>query len=382
MIKKALKMFQLIINNLLILFFWLFPINKKKIFISNYYGKGYGDNAKYIVEELLKNNANCKIVWAVQKNVDISMFPKQIILCRYFKFLAIFHLATSKIWIDNCRKPPILKRKKQIYIQTWHGFALKRIEKDVAENLGRYYVHIAKKDSKMINLIISDSVFMTQIYRHSFWYKGKIVEWGAPRNDVIVNNHEEIKEKVYRYFNLSQNKKIVLYAPTFRKDGSLKPYSIDYQMLKQSCEHRFGGEFVALVRLHPNIVNKSSDLKFKDGEIINATFYPDLQELLMVADICITDYSSLMFDFALSKKPCFQFATDIEEYKQDRNFYFEIDKLPFPLSKSNMELRDNIFAFKEQEYENKLFEFYKNIGMVMDGKSSQHCAEYILKTIN
>lgn len=378
MFKKMLKVLHLFAINFLMLIFKIIPINNRKIFIISYYGKGFGDNPKYIVEELLRVNNDYKIIWGVKKGVDVSNFPPQVKICRYFGLLAAFHLATSKIWIDNCRKPPVLKRKKQVYLQTWHGFALKRIERDVEEKLSKYYTYCAKADSKKIDLIISDSKFMSEIYRKSFWYNGEIVEWGSPRNDILINGQSHALKKVRDFFNIT-NKKIILYAPTFRADGSLSPYSIDYDRLRQCCKRKFGEDFIVLVRLHPNIVQRCQDLLFEEGKIINATYYADMQELLLASDICITDYSSLMFDFALSGKPCFQFATDIEEYKQDRNFYFEIDKLPFTVSCNNDELENNILNFEESKYKEHLQRFYQKVGMIMDGKATIRTVEYILK---
>ena len=381
MIKKLYKGIRLFLSNCLILLFWLCPI-KRKIFVTSYYGKGYGDSPKYIIDEILKKYPNVKIVWSIKKDVDTTIFPKSIKVCRNDSLTMLFHLATAKIWIDNCRKFPVLKRKKQLYIQTWHGFALKRIEKDVASHLGKYYVRFAKADSKMIDLIVSDSKFMTEIYQKAFWYNGKIAEWGSPRNDIIVNEDNVALLKVYNFYNIEPNKKIILYAPTFRADNSIEAYSIDYNRLRASCKKKFGDDFVILVRLHPNIMEKCKELTFIEGEIINATYYPDMQELLMASSICITDYSSLMFDFALSKKPCFQFATDIEDYKKDRNFYFEIDSLPFPLSKNNDELEQSILAFNIEEYQKGLEAFFESVGMIRDGKASGLCAEWIVKKIS
>lgn len=357
------------------------PIQKNKIVISNCYGRGYGDNPKYIVDELLKAKRNLKIVWIIKNIEEVNLLPKDIEICEVNTLKCIHHLSTAKIWIDNFRKFFKYKKKKQIYIQTWHGFALKRIEKDVADHLGEAYVKGAIKDSKYTDIIISDSQFMTSLYQKSFWYDGDVVEWGSPRNDIIIHPREELYKKVRDYFGLSEDKKIVLYAPTFRADHSTEPYNIDYDKLRASCKKRFGKDFVVLVRLHPNIMYKCEFLKFKEGEIVNATHYADMQELLVASDICITDYSSLMFDFALSHKPCFQFATDIESYKKDRNFYFEIDKLPFSVAQNNEELVKNILEFSQEEYEKRLIEFYNKVGMIMDGNASERCAEYILHKI-
>ena len=116
-----------------------------------------------------------------------------------------------------------------------------------------------------------------------------------------------------------------------------------------------------------------------DGcNIINANKYPDMQELLCATDIVITDYSSLMFDFALSKKPCFLFATDIERYKNDRNFYFDLIQLPFMVAETNELLVENILSFDESIYKGQLCEFFRNVGMIMDGQASKSVTEVIL----
>lgn len=374
------KRYLLKIKNLIrYVFYWgiclVLPINKKRVLVSSYYGLGYGDNLKYVVEELLKNN-DLEIIWLV-KNKEISKtLPSKVKGVDINSFKSVYYLATSKVWIDNCRKPFILKkRKSQYYVQTWHGFALKKIEKDAENSLSKWYVKNAKKDSKCIDFIISDSKFMDNIYKNSFWYNGETQILGSPRNDIIIEP-KKVKEKVYNYFKLNNSVKTVLYAPTFRADGSLKAYNLDYDKLLKACKERYGEEFVALVRLHPNVINKSSDLTFT-SKVINASTYPDMQELLSTVDIVISDYSSLMFDFALSFKPCFQFATDIEEYKKDRDFYFDLNSLPFPLATNNEELFSNIINFEKDSYYSGLKDFYDKVGMNLKGDASIKTAEII-----
>ncbi len=356
------------------------PIKKNKIVISNYCGRGYGDNAKYIVEELLSRGENVDIVWLTKNEDEAKTLPKGVRSCKYASPESIIELTTAKVWIDNCRKNFRYKKKDQQYMQTWHGFALKRIERDVEDKLEAVYVRDAVKDSANIDVIISDSSFMTKIYKESFWYDGEVVEWGSPRNDKIFNLDAQTAQKVRDFFGLKESTKVVMYAPTFRANKSTEPYSVDYHRLCKACEERFGGDFVALVRLHPNVVNKCSDLKF-DEKVINATLYPDMQELLAFSDIVITDYSSLMFDFSLMMKPCFQYATDIEDYKGDRNFYFQIDSLPFDLCIDNDELEKAVLNFDEAAYRERLGAFFENVGMIRDGLASKRCADWIMEKI-
>ncbi len=359
--------------------FRLFPVKKNKITISSFYGRGYGDNAKYIVEELLQSKKSFRIIWMVKNDEEKKTLPAGVEACLIDTWEYVYHMMTAKVWIDNCRKFFImLKRKKQLYIQTWHGFALKRIEKDAEAALGKDYGKLAKRDSKNIDYILSCSRFMTGIYRNSFWYNGKILEIGAPRNDVLLCGSEDSKEKVRRCFGLENDRKIVLYAPTFRADREMSAYSVDYERIKLACEKRFGGAFVFVTRLHPNIAAQSQMLEWNAG-VVNGSFYPDMQELMAASDIIITDYSSVMFDFSLTGKPCFQFATDIEEYKNDRNFYFELDKLPFTVASNNEELERDILKFDEENYKKRLDGFYEKIGMVRNGDASKKCAEIIIE---
>ena len=160
---------------------------------------------------------------------------------------------------------------------------------------------------------------MTQIYRNSFWYEGEIAEFGAPRNDALLAADTHCAQKVRHELDLPENCRTVLYAPTFRADLSLNAYCLDYQRLRQACQQRFGGTWIVLIRLHPNIMQQACQLDFDGQTIFDATAYQDMQELLSTVDMVISDYSSLMFDFALSRRPCFQFAADIEAYKNDRN---------------------------------------------------------------
>lgn len=357
------------------------PVNKQKIVFSSFYGMGYGDNPKYIAEALRKQNENYQMIWLVRDDREKHSLPEGIIPCRSGSVQAVFHLATAKVWVDNCRKYFRYKKKNQQYIQTWHGFALKRIEKDVADNLGARYVKSAKKDSDAIDLILSDSQFMTKIYRNTFWYDGKIVEWGSPRNDMLIDADIRAKNKkaIHDYFSIPQEHKIVLYAPTFRANGSLEPYHIDLERVKEACAKKFGAEFVAFVRLHPNVSEKSKDLDFDWSCNVDVTRYPDMQMLLSAADVVISDYSSLMFDFALSGQPCFQFATDILAYKNDRNFYFALDQLPFTVAETNDALIEAIGIFDKDMYQKKLDRFFDGVGMNQSGNASEICAEHIRK---
>ena len=374
--KKAL--YDLIKN-----FIWqmlrLAPIRNNKIFVVNFLGRGYGDNPKYIVEELLKSNENLQIIWAVKDDKEAKTLPSGVKYCKIFSKEYFYHLVTSAVWIDNCRKEVRYKKNRQLYIQTWHGGgAQKRIESDVLESLTEDYVRIAKNDSKNIDLFLSDSRFQTELYYRACWYNGFVAEWGFPRYDIILHQNEMAYKKICDYFKLDCNKKIVLYVPTFRKDMSLEAYSIDYARLRTACHKRFGGEYIVLVRLHPNIAEKSGELGCDNQMVIDATNYPDIQELIAATDIMISDYSSASYDFCLTGKPALRFATDIGLYRNDRGCYFDIDVYPFPLAENNDELDSIICSFDFEQYRKDLDHFFKLIGTVRQENVSKKCANIII----
>jgi CDP-glycerol glycerophosphotransferase len=380
---KLIKISIIIYRFMMAVFYYLmgiFPIKNKKIVILNYYGKGYGDNAKYIVEEILKQNLDLEIIWLVNRNFEYQ-FPKEVGKVYKNSFLAIYHMATAKIWIDNCRKNTFIKkRKNQFYIQTWHGgIALKKIEKDAENSLNRRYLIDAKYDSKIANLFLSNSSICTKMFRESFWYDGDILECGSPRCDILFQKNNKTREKILNYYNLDFHTKILLYAPTFRKDLSLDEYDINFQILLPILKEKFGGKWVIMLRLHPNL--KGSSLEVDLESLINVTNFDDMYELLAASDILITDYSSTMFEFSITKRPVFLYASDLSEYNSDRGFYFDIYNLPYPLAIDNDDLVDNIKKFEAFEYQKKLDAFFREVDLKENGQASEKVVKVIKSII-
>lgn len=359
----------------------ILPIQRNKVLVVSYYGRGYGDNPKYIVEELLRRGG-CRILWAVKNEKEKASLPDGVEACLYDSVSYVYHMVTAGVWVDNCRRFFQYKKKGQYYIQTWHGVPLKRIERDVEEHLESGYVQAAIKDSAAIDLLLSDGTYATDIYKNAFWYEGEIAEWGAPRNDIILNGDNAVSQKVREFYGFDAGKKLALYAPTFRADHSIEAYSLDAEGVAKACAARFGGDWAVLCRLHPNVASRSGELFTYDGKtVVDATQYPDMQELLVASDLVISDYSSLMFDFALSLKPCLQFATDIEAYRGDRGFYMPLDGLPFPLCTDNASLKQALTSFSTEDYQKKLKQFYEEAGLIMTGNASVRCADWILEKI-
>ena len=360
------------------------PVQKNKVVFTSFYGRGASDNPKAIVDELAKRPEQLDIVWLAKDTAHAGV-PEGVRVVQYDTPAAIREMSTAKVWVDNCRKGARNKKKGQYYMQTWHGFALKRIERDVADKLNTpenaAYAEYAKRDSAQIDAIISNSTFMTKIYQESFWYHGPVLEYGSPRNDLLVHPSADARKTIAKALHLPEDCRYIMYAPTFRADHSLDAYNLDYHAACHACEQRFGGKWIMLVRLHPGVMQLAKDLKFDNQVTFDATAFDDMQLLLSACDAVITDYSSLLFDFALTRRPCFQFATDIDAYKTDRNFYFPIDETPFPLAKSNAEMVQHILDFDDAAYQKDWDAFYQKMGFCEDGQATQRCVQWILDKV-
>lgn len=358
-------------HRIIVVFFYvmrLFPIQKNKIVISSFAGKGYGSEGRSICEELLKRNCNLDIVWLCD-NVN-APFPDGIRTVRYNSFRSVYELATAKIWIDNRRKDIFIrKRKGQLYIQTWHGnVCIKKVEKD-AISLQKSYFEKAKADSKMADYFVSGSKWRDKNYRSAFWYNGEIIHGDLYRISDRLAHQSKYFKMVHDFYNIPLLDKIALYAPTFRQDSRLDCYNIDYNRLLKTLHNKYGSQWKLLIRLHPNIANLNQELEYSN-DIINASLYPQVYDLIAGTDLLISDYSGVIFDgFHLGKKVIL-YASDLDRYlKEERDLYFDFRELPSPIARNNDELEDVITSFDANHYENQRKAFVDSIGYYEDDAS-------------
>ena len=365
-------------------------VQKNKIIFNNFQGELYGCNPKYIVEEILKRKLPYDLYWLCKdiEKIDKSSFPKEIHLTPFKKEEGIKDLSTAKIVVGNVRYNLLIqqgwiKKSSQRYIQTWHGsLGIKKIDEAVSNKnfKDRDWCNIAQVDAKYTDYLLSNSDFEDEVFKTSFWYDGPILKVGHPRNDVFFfedSKKQLLKDKVYNYFNINKDNKILLYVPSYRDNKRLNCYKLEAIKLKQTLKQKFGGNWVIAIRMHPRLKTLSKKLFNFSNNIIDATNYPDIQELLLVSDICLTDYSSCIFDFMLSRKPGFIFATDIEKYNTERGFYYQLEETPFPIATNNEELINNIELFDYNSYKVKVEEFLTNKGCIEDGLASKRVVDLI-----
>ena len=356
------------------------PMKEKKIFFMSYYGSQYGCNPKYLSEYFVTHHPDWDVVWAFtepDKHEHVGIRKVRYMSPRYY-----YELCTSQVFVTNYRMTEQYKKRKgQLYIQTWHSsLRLKMIEGDAEESLPPHYVKMAKRDSRQTSALLSGCQFSTEIFKRSFWYDGPIIPTGTPREDILFSDDLSLRNDIKTKLGVKKSTKLLLYAPTFRKDNTLKYYDIDFNLLVNALTRKWGGDWMILLRLHPHLRAFSQQLVGDNPQIIDATAYDDIQELLYVADVVISDYSSLIFDFAMTQRPCLLYVPDLEEYtSKDRNLYFDIKELPFPICQSNQHLRQCIEMFDKDRYQQEVAAFNQQTGSYETGHSCKNVAQYIIE---
>lgn len=341
-------------------------INPRKVVLDVFNGNGYGDNPKYIAEEILRQNLDYELIWLLRKeNMGNHNLPKQIRPVRIDSLRAIYELVTAGVWVDNHLKPGYVKKRKgQFYIQTSHGLpCLKRLEFED-------YAELCKVEAKKIDVYLSNSSWTSSVIEKDLLFNGEILECGAPRSDILLASDASVNDRVRAAYQLMPEQKIVLYAPTWRPHYDLSKYTFDVDMCLEALAQRFAGDWVFMVRHHPAVHDRSLGIS-GNSRIVDASQYEDMQELLAVVDVVVTDYSSLMFDFAIRRLPVFLYTPDIVAYRNERGFYFEDNDLPFSFSISNVQLANDIKEFDENSYVEQIDGFFDSIGTYDHGAASQ-----------
>ena len=364
------------------------PLNENMIFFESFFGKSYSGNPKYIYEKMLEMGLDKKytFVWAYSGE-DPEIIPGNPIIVERYKAGDYYkYLALSKYWVNNIIFPIHTKRPGNVYLQTWHGTPLKKLGYDITipgpEVEGRenfYY------ESRNWDYLISSNKYSSEIFARAFKYKKKFLELGYPINDIFFKDNTETIENLKTKLNIPKDKKIILYAPTWKddeKNASWEHYfnlEIDLERLYE----RFKDEYVILLKMHHLVSeNLVIDEKMKDFAIDLSSF-GDIQELYIMSDILITDYSSVFFDYAHSRRPILFFVPDLNHYIENvRGLYLNMEKdLPGPLIKDNDELIDILENIDEvsKDYEERYDEFYERFCSLCTGESSQKIIEKVFK---
>ena len=225
--------------------------------------------------------------------------------------------------------------------------------------------------------------YHTQVLKDTFWVPeaSEILECGFPRNDIYYRNTTNKVKEIRKKLKIPDGMHIAFYAPTFRDNSRTDAYNLDLHRLLRTLEKKTGNRWMLFITMHGNFKWFTKPV-YDFGEYIwDMTSYTDIHELLLLADITITDYSSVALDFSNTRRPVFLYASDIDEYTKMRGLKDMYYKLPFPLSRNNDEFELAIMSFNKEEYSKRLKEFYNLYGSFDDGHSSERFVERLKKIV-
>ena len=358
------KYFKHKIYGYLFSFFKIFPIKTNRISFIIDSGESFKGNLDYIKKEFEKRG-----------NFDFNFFYKDKLSFSSFK-----SLATSKYVFLNDNFFPLafmnFKNETEV-VQLWHApGASKKFGGSVASDSD---IEMLSKIGKNTDYLISSSKKIENYYSEAFQIdKEKIIPLGLPRIDYYFENHDlnRIKSDFCKKYGIDFDKKIILYAPTFRDE---KKYNnvFDFLDLKKFNDV-LGEEYVLALRLHPKIKDFYQDDIESSENYVDCSDYPSEQELMMISDILITDYSSIMIEFAILDKPILFFVHDLDNYlNTERGFYYDFEKtVPGKIVYSSDELINAIESNDFDKY--KMSDFLKTQFDAIDGKSSERVVDFLL----
>lgn len=374
-----------------------YKMDDETILFEAFGGRNYTCSPKAIYEKMLSmpQFKNFKFVWAfLDTDIHDVKEDKRTTIVKskskeYYKYCSI-----AKYWIVNSiMEESLTKKKGQVYVQCWHGTPIKKLRCDIEVDgsVLNTIKEIRKRndiDAKRFDYFISPSKYCTEKFISAFNLKklnkeNIIIEEGYPRNDFLFNKTQKditlIKEKL----KIPINKKVIFYLPTFRDNqhtsgiGYTYELQIDFDRLRKAI----GDEYVVLFSPHYFIAN-SIDLSKYEGFVINVARYDEINELYLVSDIIMTDYSSVFFDFANLKRPIVFYMYDYDLYQSRlRDFYISLDELPGPITRTQEELEKCIINIETEfpKYERKYEDFNKKYNYLDDGNVSERVIKEIFK---
>lgn len=360
------------------------PVKENVILFETFMAKNYSDSPKYIYEYIAQNHPEYECVWAINDGAKIPYGAKTV---KRFSFQYAYYLAVSKYLVFNVR-PPLWyrKREEQVFLETWHGTPLKRLVFDQEEvtSASPKYKQQFYRQRKDWDFLVSANPFSTKTFRSCFLYEGEMLEYGYPRNDILYwPNKDEIAQQLKEKLGIPKDKKTILYAPTWRDDqhygsGQYKfELALDLKLMKECLQDNY----VVLLRTH-HYISDHIDVSGLGDFVINLSSYDDISEIYLISDICITDYSSVFFDYANLKRPILFYTYDFDKYKnQLRGFYIDMNtEVPGPLLYTSEQVVQAIEDIDEitEEYKERYDQFYDRFCCYDDGHASEHVAEAML----
>jgi len=356
------------------------PTKRRRVTVYLHNRHGYTCNLKYLVNDLHRRYGNrLDIGFASDYPNSCAEVQAMGIRVLPLKSLRFFlHYFTSRVIVSNDSFPAYLvKRRGQYSINTWHGgINYKHIGLPSLAPRTRLEINLFRKANRQPDYYVSGCAAFAQDTAESFGFDSSVFQpCGLPRNDVFFGDTAALNKKVRKHYHIAEKTKIVLFAPTFRRGMKHSTYGLNFEQLTKALRERFGGDWVVLFRCHYFVASKLAQ-----RNVIDASEYHDMQELLCAADVLVSDYSSCMWDYALTGRPCFVFASDLRQFSaSDRDFAIPPALWPYPLAQNNDALTQEILQFNAEAYAENLKQHLQDMGSYDRGDASQTVSDEIAR---
>lgn len=360
----------------------LLPIKQNTILFESFLGRKVNDSPRAIFEYLKKQYPDMEFIWAVNTPDELQIDGARMIKRMSLKYFV--EVSRAKYIVNNSRMPIFFKkRNKQVYLQTWHGTPLKKLvydmEKNVMPNTTKdKYLKSFSKEVENWDYLISPNKYSTECFKSAFRFKKTILEVGYPRNEALHHYTDLDRSQLREKYGFNSEDKVVLYTPTYRdnknsgKGSYLQDIKLDLELLNKTDGIK------VMLRLH-YLIAQSIDFKQYDN-IYDVSAVDDINELFVVSDVLLNDYSSTMFDYLILNKPIILFPYDLEQYENDiRGFYMEYNDLPAEQIKTTerlIEIVDNLDGY-HSIWQEQLNEFREMMVLETEREATKTIVEQI-----
>ncbi len=356
------------------------------VLLEAFGGKSTGDSPADIGAELVRRGPDLDVVWSV---IDGSLVAPRGTRTVIRESQEWFELLGSAAYLVNNNNFPwyFQKAPGQVYVQAWHGTPLKRIGNDIPDlrYLSLSYLRTMAEEGRAWDYLISPSPYCSEIFPGAFGYDGPLLETGYPRNDVLAGPERDVRRaEVRRRLGIRDDQQVVLYAPTWRdsarsRDGRYsKVLYLDPDEVVESVP-----DSVVLVRGHSNTARAGAVVSRSRSRVIDVTLYPDINDLFLASDALVTDYSSVMFDYAVLDRPMLFLVPDLHDYRDRlRGFYFDFEaEAPGPLCATQESLIERLRCLQEgtDEYARARAAFRERFAPWDDGRAAARVVDAVFR---
>lgn len=356
---------------------WL-PYNENRICCVTLTRKGYADNMMYVTQSLMERCAGIEVVWVTKYPHTCGCAARNGI--KVVKYHTARHFClqfTSRILLsDDSLYHGLIKRRRQVYINVWHGgINYKRLGREGICFEDPLMGKLFKLRNPPPDYMVAGSSFFAENMKSAFGFsKTVFLKSGLPRNDVLFHS-APLRGKFKKHYNI-ENRRVILYAPTFRGQGDAPTAAgIDFEKLAETAHNRYGGEWTVVYRNH----YFARDKGFNNGNVIDASEYGDMQEILIDTDILVSDYSSCMWDYSFLYRPIIVYASDEAEYcGRERGLTTAGKKMPYPKAKNMNELLELVEKHDFNADVMKIMEHHKEMGAYDSGEATKYVTEFII----